>query len=188
MPATSMHVLLIVGTARMIKELASAVLSHVSGSCCFVLMRNGIIVDSSCFVLLTDSIVAGTLPRRILQRFRWRGDGQRAICIHDAVQLDPAVCSFAGNCTVAQRPKAGQYCAEYVGHSLWWASQQAPVCHASIFLWHCDSVLRLNCFVSFRSMLFHLEFFCILIFWLLSTSVVQEVQLRNTLILLWTVM
>ncbi len=70
MPATSMHVLLIVGTARMIKELASAVLSHVSGSCCFVLMRNGIIVDSSCFVLLTDSIVAGTLPRRILQRFR----------------------------------------------------------------------------------------------------------------------
>ena len=54
----------------MIKELASAVLSHVSGSCCFVLMRNGIIVDSSCFVLLTDSIVAGTLPRRILQRFR----------------------------------------------------------------------------------------------------------------------
>ena len=49
------------------------------------------------------------------------------------------------------------------------------------FLWHCDSVLQFHCSVSFRSMLFHLEFFCILIFLLLSTSVVQEVQFEKHL-------
>lgn len=107
-------------------ELTSAILSHDAGI--------------SCFVFLSDSIVAGTMPKRILPRFRWRRDWQRAVCIHDEIQLDPAVCSFAGHCAVAQRPQAGQYCAQHVGHLLQWVSDQAPVCHASILsvaLWLC---------------------------------------------------
>ncbi len=115
------------------------------------------VAGSSCAVLFSDSIVAGTLPRRILPSFRWRRDGQSLVCIHDEIQLDPAVCCFAGNCTVAQRAKAGQYCARHVGRVLRWTSKQASVFHASILSVAQTQVLRLDllcvilfCVISFR--------------------------------------